>query len=513
MVSIQNLPQETLSALVDASAAINAAQGLTETLHAIAAASAAVLRAEASSVIMLDQARSKQVFLAAVGDRSDQLVGVEYDAGVGVSGKALATGKAQIHNDVAHEKAHYKEIDDKVAFQTRSLVAAPMIHKGESLGVVEVINPVDTEQFSDKDKELAQVFANLAAIAVANARSFDRVKRENRGLKEAFRPPAKMLGDSPAMREVLGLIQRVSPSSTTVLLLGESGTGKELAARAIHENSPRADLPFIAVNCAALPETLLESELFGHEAGAFTGATGRRLGRFELADEGTIFLDEIGEVSPAVQVKLLRVLQEKEFVRVGGTRTIGCDVRVIAASNRDLDADRRDGRFRDDLYYRLNVFPITVPPLRMRREDIPTLVEHFMGLLSGELKTPCPDVTDQAMQALAQYDWPGNIRELQNILERACLLADEGVITPAQLPAEIAETDHKPAADSSGQLSASRQGPPNSGSTLENMEKTLIIKALGEHNGNQTRAAKALGISRDNLRYRIKKYQISVLRN
>ena len=495
---------------MDASAAINAAQGLDETLHAIAAAAAAVLRAEASSVIMLDKARGKQVFLAAVGDRSDQLIGVEYDAGVGLSGKVVATGKAQIHNDVAREKAHYKEIDDKVAFQTRSLVAAPMIHKGETLGVVEVINPVGAEQFNDSDKELAQVFANLAAIATANARSYDRINRENRGLKEAFRPPAKMLGDSPAMLDVLGLIERVSPSGATVLLLGESGTGKELAARAIHENSPRADRPFIAVNCAALPETLLESELFGHEAGAFTGATGRRLGRFELADEGTIFLDEIGEITPAVQVKLLRVLQEKEFVRVGGVRTVGCDVRVIAAGNRDLDADRREGRFRDDLYYRLNVFPITVPPLRRRREDIPILVKHFLGLLSAELKTARPAVADRAMQALVRYDWPGNIRELQNILERACLLADESVIDLAQLPDEIAAPDRQTSADSPGAIPAARQDPPESGNALENMEKTLIIKALGEHNGNQTRTAKALGISRDNLRYRIKKYRINI---
>lgn len=495
---------------MDASAAINAAQGLDETLHAIAAAAAAVMRAEASSVIMLDRARGKQVFLAAVGDRSDQLIGVEYDAGVGLSGKAVSTGEAQIHNDVAHEKAHYKEIDDRVAFQTRSLVAAPLIHRGEVLGVVEVINPVGAEQFGDSDKELAQVFANLAAIATANAQSHDRVRRENRGLKEIFRPPAKILGDSPAMLEVSGLIERVSPSGATVLLLGESGTGKELAARAIHENSPRSDRPFIAVNCAALPETLLESELFGHEAGAFTGATGQRLGRFELADEGTIFLDEIGEIAPAVQVKLLRVLQEKEFVRIGGTRTIGCDVRVIAASNRDLDADRREGRFRDDLYYRLNVFPITIPPLRRRREDIPILVEHFLNILSAELKTVRPAITDRAMQALARYDWPGNIRELQNILERACLLADDGTIDLPQLPADIASPDGQTHAQTHRSIPQAGQETPKSGNSLENMEKALIIKALRENNGNQTRAAKTLGISRDNLRYRIKKYGINI---
>ena len=492
MSSTGNLTPQMLSALVDASAAINSAQGLDETLQAVAAAAAAVMRAEATSVIMLDKARGKQVFRAAVGDHAQRLIGMEYEAGLGLSGQAIAAGKAQIHNDVAREKAHYKDFDSQLAFQTRSLIAAPLIHRGEVLGVVEVINPVSVERFDESDRELAQIFANLAAIAAANAQSYERVVRENRGYKEGLRPSTPMLGESPAMGQVTDLIARVSPANATVLLLGESGVGKELAARTIHDRSPRRDRPFIAVNCAALPETLLESELFGHELGAFTGATGKRLGRFELADGGTLFLDEIGEIAPSIQVKLLRVLQEKEFVRVGGTRTIGCDVRVIAASNRELNAMRQSGRFRDDLFYRLNVFPITIPPLRQRREDIPLLVDHFLQWLSGELKTPPARITDAALQALARYDFPGNIRELQNILERACLLSDTGVIDLSHLPAEIAV------------------GPPSApaGSQLENMERALLLRALRENRWNQTRAAKSLGISRDNLRYRIKKYGI-----
>jgi transcriptional regulator with GAF, ATPase, and Fis domain len=305
------------------------------------------------------------------------------------------------------------------------------------------------------------------------------------------------------MRGVLELIRRVAPSNATVLLLGESGVGKELAARAIHDNSHRGERAFIAVNCAALPETLLESELFGHEAGAFTGATGRRMGRFELADGGTIFLDEIGEIAPAIQVKLLRVLQEKEFVRVGGTRTIGCDVRVIAASNRDLQAEKDAGRFRDDLYYRLNVFPIVIPPLRERREDIPGLAEHFLDRLAGDMKIPRPRIAEPAMQALGNYLYPGNIRELQNVLERGCLLADEGLIEPRHLPAEIA-----------GTAPIAPQPAPGGAATsaLASMEKKLILQALQDNDWNQSRAARSLGISRDNLRYRIKKYGINIPR-
>lgn len=267
IVSARNLPRETLSSLLEASAAINAAQGLDETLEAVVLAAAAVLRAEAASVILLDKARGKQVFLAAVGEHASQLVGMEYQAGVGLSGQAMTAGCAHIHNDVSHEKAHYKEFDLKIAFQTRSLIAAPMIHKGEVLGAVEVINPVTAERFAETDRELAEIFANLVAIAVANAQRLDRVVRENHGLKATLRRDQRMLGDSPAMREVTDLLGRVSPSNATVLLLGESGVGKELAARTIHEDSPRRDRPFVAVNCAALPEALLESELFGHEAG------------------------------------------------------------------------------------------------------------------------------------------------------------------------------------------------------------------------------------------------------
>jgi len=490
----KKLPRETLSALVEASAAINAAQGLDATLETIARAAAHVMQAEAASVIMLDKVRDRQVFRAAVGAGAEKLVGQEFAAAAGLSGQAVEARRPQIHDDVSREQAHYKQFDAMIDFETRSLIAAPLIHKRDALGVVEVINPLRAERFGEADLELAQIFANLAAIAVANARCFDHLAKENRGLKETLLGDSRMLGDSPAMGEVKDLISRVARSNATVLLLGDSGVGKELAAQTIHESSPRREAAFIPVNCAALPETLLESELFGHEAGAFTGATGRRLGRFELADEGTIFLDEIGDLAPSIQVKLLRVLQEKEFVRVGGAQTIACDVRVIAATNRDLEAERDAGRFRDDLYYRLNVFPIRLPPLRERREDIPALVEHFLVRLSAAMKIPRPTISDAAMTALTRYDFPGNIRELQNVLERACLLAEAGAIDVAHLPREITGPPDEPAA----------------ANTLAEVERALVVKALRENQYNQTRAAKALGVSRDNLRYRIKKYGIDI---
>jgi len=501
MYTSKDLSPEALVGLLEASAAINSAQELEKTLHAIATTAASVMRAEASSVIMLDHARNKQVFAAAFGDRSQELIGVEYDADAGISAEVLRSGHPQIVHDVSLAEAHFTDIDTKVGFKTRSLLAAPLIHRGEKLGVVEVLNPLEARRFTEKDSQLAQVFANLAAIAVANSKLLGRYERDNRGLKQQLRPDDEMLGSSDAMQQIRDLIRRVGPTNATVLLTGETGTGKELAARSVHQCSERSERAFIPVNCAALPRTLLESELFGHEAGAFTGATGRKLGRFELADGGTIFLDEVSEIATDVQVKLLRVLQEREIVRVGGTRAIGCDVRVIAATNRDLDEEMRTGRFRKDLYFRLNVFPIEIPPLRDRREDIPLLIDHFLKQIAGELKIPEPSISERASSALMGHDFPGNVRELQNVLERACLLcyapgSEPARIQPQHLPREYLLHDEPGGMDGQG------------GSALAAGEKAMIINALRANEWNQSRSARALGISRDNIRYRIKKYGI-----
>ncbi len=327
--------------------------------------------------------------------------------------------------------------------------------------------------------------------------------RENTELRERLIERYKfdeIVSTSHAMEEVLNLAGRVASSNATVLLRGESGTGKELVAKAIHYNSPRANFPLIKVNCAALPETLLESELFGHEKGSFTGAVARRIGRFEAADKGTLFLDEIGELAPAMQVKLLRVLQEHEFERVGGNETIRTDVRIISATNRDIEKAISEDRFREDLYYRLNVVSIVIPPLRERKEDIPGLLEHFIKKYSQENRKQISGISAEARDLLMRYTYPGNARELENIIERAVVLSKRGVITAADLPIHLhsAGKEGKQAEDLKGSLNK----------TLDTVERGLIIEALKDTGGVQTRAAEKLGISERVLRYKLKKYKI-----
>jgi two-component system NtrC family response regulator len=302
------------------------------------------------------------------------------------------------------------------------------------------------------------------------------------------------------MEEVLNMAGRVAASSATVLLRGESGTGKELIAKAIHFHSPRANAPLIKVNCAALPETLLESELFGHEKGAFTGATTRRIGRFEAADRGTLFLDEIGELTPGMQVKLLRVLQEREFERLGGNETIKVDVRVIAATNRNIEKAVTEGAFREDLYYRLNVVSVVIPPLRERKEDVPALLDFFIKKYNAENKKNITGISAETRDLLMRYGYPGNVRELENIIERAVVLSKKGIITTADLPIHVRTSA------SEEELSAETLGSLNE--TLETIERSILLEALKASGGVQTRAAEKLGISERVLRYKLKKYKL-----
>jgi len=328
--------------------------------------------------------------------------------------------------------------------------------------------------------------------------------RENARLREQLIDRYKfdeIASTSHAMEEVMNLVGRVAASNATVLLRGESGTGKELIAKAIHYHSPRASRPLIKVNCAALPETLLESELFGHEKGAFTGAGARRIGRFEAADKGTLFLDEIGDIPPSVQVKLLRVLQEKEFERIGGNETIKADVRLVAATNRDLEKAMKDGSFREDLYYRLNVVTVVIPPLRERKEDIPALMEHFIRKYGNENSRNIDGVTAETRDLLMRYSYPGNVRELENIIERAVVLTKGEIITSADIPLHLksVESDEKICV-------AKRDGSLTE--TLDTVERGIIMEALKAVGGVQTRAAEKLGISERVLRYKLKKFKI-----
>jgi len=310
----------------------------------------------------------------------------------------------------------------------------------------------------------------------------------------------EIVGSSPSMQRVFEDIRRVAPTDSTVLLLGESGTGKELVARAIHAQSPRKDNVFIAAHCAVYAEGVLESELFGHEKGAFTGAVSRKIGRLELSDKGTLFLDEIGDITPSIQIKLLRVLQEREFERVGGTKTLSFDSRIIAATNQDLTEAIKKGEFREDLFYRLNVFSIVLPPLRERKEDIPALVQTFCQQQAQRLNQPISGLSQRALEVMMAYDWPGNVRELQNVIERAAILTDRGEIDAGHLP--IAMDASRPA------QVALPEEDVNFDEEMENFERRLILHAYEKSNRVKARTAKMLGIDRNRLRYKLKKYGI-----
>ncbi len=346
-------------------------------------------------------------------------------------------------------------------------------------------------------------------IYVKKAISMYQVVKENRRLRDAVESQYRfgnLIGKSKKMRDIFDTIQKVAPSGATVLIEGESGTGKELVARSIHFNSPRREKPFVAVNCSALAENLLESELFGHEKGAFTGAVATKKGRFELADGGTLFLDEIGELSPNLQVKLLRVLQEKVFERVGGVRTISVDIRILAATNKDLQQEMQDGRFREDLYYRLNVVHIVLPPLKERREDIRLLVNHFIKKYASERQSAAPvtGVDQEVDRLFYDYNWPGNIRELENVIERVMILCPGEIMRVSDLPKGFKDNVYN---------TLHLEGIPADAKlydTLAMIEKALIERALKMSNNVQSHAAALLGIGKSGLNQKIKKYNLEV---
>ncbi|MFT7695795.1 MAG: DNA-binding NtrC family response regulator [Candidatus Latescibacterota bacterium] len=343
---------------------------------------------------------------------------------------------------------------------------------------------------------------DLDAVIARALESHYRVS-ENTLLRERLAGQAQfggIIASDPAMEEALNIVARAAPSRATVLVRGESGTGKELVARAVHQASPRADKSFVAINCAALNENLIESELFGHEKGAFSGASERRIGRFEQADGGTLFIDELAEIPGEVQVKLLRVLQERRIERVGSGQSLDVDVRLIAATHRDLEQRVRDGSFREDLYYRLNVVSVALPALRQRRRDIPVLAEHFLAQYAQENGKEMREISKEAMDLLMRYDYPGNVRELQNILERAVVMARGDVLTRGELPPEVLQM---------GEVETTAHFDSTGGSLryqVEELEKNAIVEALDKTGGVQSRAAETLGITERNLRYKLKKY-------
>ncbi len=448
-----------------------------------------------------------EIFIeAAYGLSANQQKRGKYRLGEGITGKVVETGQPAIVPHISEEPLFLDRTGARKNLKKEeiSFICVPIKIGNEVIGALSVDRLFDENISFEEDIRLLSIIAAMIAQAVKLRQTVQedkqRLLEENIRLQEALKDrfhPANMIGNSKAMREVYDLIAKVAKTNTTVLIRGESGTGKELVAQAIHYNSLRAAKPFVKVSCAALPETVIESELFGHEKGAFTGAISTRKGRFELAQGGTIFLDEIGDISPAMQIKLLRVLQEREFERVGGIETIKVDVRVIAATNRNLEELIEKGDFREDLYYRLNVFPIHLPPLRQRRTDIPLLADFFVEKYSKIHHKSIKRISTPAIDMLMSYHWPGNVRELENCIERAVILSQDDVIHGHHLPPTL-QTAEASGTKPKGTLT----------STLEGVERELLVEALKLARGNMSKAAKSLGITERMMGIRVKKYGI-----
>lgn len=394
--------------------------------------------------------------------------------------QVIAERVAVLSNDVPADES-FSAMASVVERRIHSVLAVPLEVFDRALGVIYLDSSNPQAQFDENHLQLLTAIGSIAASALENARRMEALEQENRRLQDEIAVEHNMVGDSPRMREVYQFISRVAPKDVTVLIYGESGTGKELVARAIHRASSRASKPWMAINCAALAENLLESELFGHEKGAFTGAIAQKKGKLEIADGGTVFLDEIGELAPMLQAKLLRVLQEREFERVGGTRTIKLDVRLIAATNRELEEEVKKGRFREDLFYRLNVVSVRMPALRERREDIGLLASYFAAKFAKRLNRPLLGISAQARVCLTNYDWPGNVRELENAMERAVVLGSSDMLLLEDLPEAVLEK-----AESGGATITAFHD------ALRETKKQLILNAFEQAQGSYTEAARRL---------------------
>jgi Nif-specific regulatory protein len=492
--------------LSDISKALAESLDLEETLTSILKSFDTHLKLRRGTITLLDpDTETINVRLAHGLSKKSQNM-ASYKVGEGITGLVVQSGKEIIVPDISKDprflhktRSRKQERGKQIAF-----FCVPIKLEGKTIGALSVDKKADPKNDFDANVRLLNVIATMVAQAVKLNKLVKSDRRQlseenvrlRRELKNHFNIH-NMVGTSNSMKEVYRLIEQVSNSNATVLLRGESGTGKDLVAHAIHYNSLRADKPFVKVNCTALPDTLLESELFGHEKGAFTGASERKLGRFERAHGGTLFLDEIGDFSMNLQVKLLRVIQFKEFERVGGLETIKTNVRIVVATHKNLEEQIKEGLFREDLYYRINVFPIYMPPLRDRKDDIMLLADYFLEKTAAENNKDISRISTPAIEMLTRYHWPGNIRELENCIERAVLLCNEDVIRSEHLPPslQMIKKDESVARRSLNEI-------------IENKERELIVDALKKFDGQQRKTARELGVSERILGYKIKKYNI-----
>ncbi len=515
--------------------AFTARLGLEELIPLVIAKCREVLDADGVSIMLFDEPGNELYFPYVSEDDpavAERLRGLRFPADRGVAGAVLRSGRGEKVDNPQTDPRFYSGVDRKTGVTTKSLLAAPLFAGDTRLGVIEAVNHRGGAPFSDNDLALLERLAESVAVAIHNARRFGEVKasaeqlrvevgalRRDLARRDRFN---EIIGTSPAMIEVFRLMESAAFSSIPVLLEGETGTGKELVARAIHRASPRADGPFVAVNCAALPEALLESELFGHRRGAFTGATDDQPGLFRAAAGGVILLDEIGEMPRTMQAKLLRVLQESEVTPIGDTRPVKVNVRVISATNRDLSSALASKAFREDLYYRLAVFPIRLPPLRERREDIALLAARFLESAAGQHRKTLRGFAPGVVELLARAAWPGNVRELQNEMERAAALAADGEVVGMEhlspgLRASVtgAAIAALPSAGSSVRPASAADGVRAADAAVASLaevraaaERQYIAEVLGRHRGNVSRAAAALGVSRVALQKKMKKYAL-----
>lgn len=493
-MAFTSIDAEKLSSLIEINTLINTSYSDKNALLIYILESAMrLVKCESSSLLLVNKADNTLHFEVALGPKGPEAKSIPVSQG-SIAGWVYEHKQSLIINDVPNDPRFYSGVQEKTGYVTKNMIAVPMLVKDGCIGVIELLNKAESADFTEEDLKIIELLGTQASVAYRNAETYNEARNEINVLQNTITSGSEFhsfIAKSSVITDLIDVVNQVAKTNSSVLILGESGVGKELFAEQIHLKSSRAKKPFVRVNCAALSPLLLESELFGHVKGAFTDAISNRKGRFEMADGGTIFLDEIGELPLDLQVKLLRVIQSKNFERVGSSETITVDVRIVAATNRDIEKMVQEGSFRSDLYYRLNVLPIYVPPLRQRREDIEPLAMFFLRKFSVETKKHFINFSQQALETLYSYFWPGNVRELENTIERACVLG-----TPPTINVSDLRLNTKKSTEDNYVSNVEEDEDKTLKTAINKFKKSYVTKILEQTSWNQTEAGKILGIQR-----------------
>lgn len=495
------LEVDRLKTLVEINALINSSYSdINALLVYILESAMRLVECESSSLLLLDKDSSILRFKVALGPAGPKVMNIPVDINTSIAGWVVSNNKSLIVNDVQSDVRFSSVVQCQTGYKSENMIAVPIRVNGDSIGVIELLNKDKGQKFINSDLEILELLSIQVSVAYQNADKFLLAQNEIRVLQNTIASGFQyhsFIANSPVMLDLIKIVDEIAKNNSSVLILGESGVGKELFAEQLHLKSSRSQMPFVRVNCAALSPQLLESELFGHVKGAFTNAVSDRVGRFEAANGGTIFLDEIGELPLDLQVKLLRVIQSKSFEKVGSNKTLFVDVRIVAATNRDFDAMVQEGLFRKDLYYRLNVLPLYIPPLRNRKEDIEPLASFFCNKFSVETKKNFTGFSDDALKLLHSYYWPGNVRELENTIERACVLGKPPLIKVEDFRLFASQESAVSAESAEDSVDSSYStGDRTLKTAVNRFKKKYITKILNETSWNQTKACKILGIQR-----------------